>query len=489
MTAKFALAAVSWRANILAYAILTLVMAQRRTLQRLSKYQQTHAGFTIVELLIVIVIIAILAAITIVAYNGITQQARVAALQSDLSNGYGTLGSYQATNGTFPASQTSANLASSPGNTLIYTVSSDGTSYCLQASYNSTTYAVTDNNNVPAAGYCAGTVVAAGTQPVVSQFVSSSAGSFNGPAGLVMDNAGNLYVDDSWNNCIKKITPAAVVTTFVGTCKTSGHADGTGTAATFLYPNLAQGGIDSAGNFYVADGDSNDCVRKVTAAGVVTTIAGGCGIRGSANGTGTTARFNGPSGIAVDASGNLYMTDKSNNCIREISPAGVVTSFAGNCGGSSGYADGTGTAAQFNHPMGITIDSSGNLYVTDNGNNCIRKITPAAVVSTFAGQCATSGSTAGYIDGASSVAKFKNAVAIAIDSSGNLYVADDGNSRVRKITPSGQVSTLAGNGVYGYALGVGSAAEFRQPDGLAIDSSGAIYLADWQNGCIFKITQ
>ncbi|PKF72292.1 T9SS type A sorting domain-containing protein [Chryseobacterium sp. PMSZPI] len=209
----------------------------------------------------------------------------------------------------------------------------------------------------------------------------------------------------------------------------------------------------------------------------VTTIAGSTS--GYADGNGTAAQFKNPSWLCSDSNGNLYISDNANHRIRKITPQGQVSTLAGS---TSGYADGIGTAAQFNSTSGICIDGSGNLYVSDYDNHRIRKITPQGQVSTFAG------STQGYVDGLGTAAQFNNPTGIAIDPSENLYVADSNNHRIRKITPQGQVSTLAGS-TSGYADGSGTTAQFYYPYGIAIDPSGNLYVSDHINNRIRKVTQ
>jgi sugar lactone lactonase YvrE len=300
--------------------------------------------------------------------------------------------------------------------------------------------------------------------------------SFNRPEEIAVDNAGNVYVADFSNSLIRKITSGGVVTTLAGSWP-PGYINGTGTAAAFNQPFGVA--VDSAGNVYVAD-TSNNVIRKITPGGVVTTLAGS-GTAGFANGTGIAASFNGPWGVAVDGSGNVYVADTSNNMIREITPGGVVTTLAGS--GVSGYANGTGSAALFNAPVGVAVDSSGNVYVTDYANNRIRKVTSAGVVTTLAGS-----GTAGFANGTGTAASFKQPFGIAVDACGNVYVADYWNDVIRKITPGGVVTTLAGSvGVQGSANGTGTAATFYLPNGVAVDGSGVVYVGDTYNNLIRKI--
>jgi len=300
--------------------------------------------------------------------------------------------------------------------------------------------------------------------------------SFNYPIGIAADASGNLYVGDQFNEKVRKITPAGVVTTLAGSGN-YGSADGTGSSATFYYPTGVT--VDASGNLYVTD-LGGQTIRKVTSAGAVSTIAG-TGVTGHLDGPAGTATFAEPSGVAIDKSGNLYIADASNNKIRLISSAGVVSTFAGS--GAIGSADGSGTAASFYYPYGIAIDGSGNLFVADARNNKIRKITPAGVVSTLAGSGAV-----GAADGTGTAATLNYPSGIAIDSAGNLYVADDGNNVIRMITPSGVVTTIAGSTTEGDVDGTGSAAEFEFPYGIAIDKSGNIYVTDQGNDKVRKIT-
>jgi len=301
--------------------------------------------------------------------------------------------------------------------------------------------------------------------------------SFHFPVGAAVDALGDVYVADNGNNSIRMVTSAGAVTTVAGS-GAKGWADGTGTGASFSAPwGVA---LDSSRNLYVADKDNNR-IRKVTSAGVVTTLAGSA-TKGATDGTGTAASFNNPTGVAVDTAGNVYVTDYGNNEIRKITSAGVVTTWAGNAI-LSGSTDGTGTAASFYGPSGIAMDSSGNLYVADANNNRIRKITPSGAVTTWAGSSAR-----GSTDGTSTAASFYGPSGVAIDASDDLYVADANNNKIRKINPFGAVTTLAGTGSQGSTDGTGSAASFYTPIGVAVDTSGVVYVADEGNSKIRKIT-
>lgn len=214
---------------------------------------------------------------------------------------------------------------------------------------------------------------------------------------------------------------------------------------------------------------------------IVQTFAGS-GSSGYLDATGTYSQFYQPKGITMDPSGNLYVTDYRNNRIRKITPEGVVTTFAGSTGG---FADGTGTSAQFYFPLGIVSDANGNLYVSDTGNSKIRKITPAGLVTTYAGS-----GDYGYLDGDALTAQFSDIVYLTIDPANNLYVADRGNNRIRKISAAGQVTTVAGTGGYGVVDGPIATAVIGEPYGITIDPSGNLYVSQAGDyGFVRKITK
>jgi sugar lactone lactonase YvrE len=305
---------------------------------------------------------------------------------------------------------------------------------------------------------------------------------FNWPFGVALDSAGNVYVADSLNHTIRKVTTDGVVTTVAGSAGQAGSADGTGSVARFYSPNGAS--VDSECNVYVAD-SYNNTIRKITPAGAVTTLAGlpqfdtnGWSVGGSADGTGSAARFNGPSAVCVDSAGNVYVADRGNHTIRKVSPEGAVTTLAGSAG-QAGSADGTGSVARFNYPLSVAVDSAGNVYVADTDNDLIRRVTANGVVTTLAGN-------------------FINPYGVAVDRATNVYVAE--GFTIRKMTPAGVLTTLAGSPEWGSSDGTGSAARFGgkfeggggggsiRPSGLAVDSVGNVYVADTGNNTIRKVT-
>ena len=315
----------------------------------------------------------------------------------------------------------------------------------------------------------------AGTGTTGSANGAATVAQFSVPEGVAVDAQGNVYVADNGNSLIRKITPAGVVSTLAGN-GTYGLADGPATTASFSAP--ADVALDGQNNVYVADFDNN-CIRKITPAGVVSTLAG-TKTGGFADGAGSTARFSGPNGLVLDAQGNVYVSDYFNHVIRKVTPAGVVSTFAGT--GTRGSVDGPGSTAQFMAPEGLAIDAQGTLFVADFGGGRIRKITAAGVVSTLAGT-----GTKGQTNGPGNTAQFSGPTGIALDPQGNAYVADFGNNNIRKITPDGVVSTLAGTTQGGFADGPVATAQFNSPTSLAIDTKGALYTTDFNNR-VRKIT-
>ena len=247
---------------------------------------------------------------------------------------------------------------------------------------------------------------------------------FYHPVGVAVVADGTLYVTDADNQTIRKITPTGVVTTLAGTAGRKGSTDGVGAAARF---NLPHGiAMDANGVVYVAD-TFNHTIRKITPAGSVTTLAGTAGRKGSTDGLGTTALFNSPAGVAVDAQGTVYVADNGNHTIRKIAPTGSVTTLAG-AAGHRGGTDGPGPTARFRYPTGVAVDASGTVYVTDHMNATIRRITPVGEVTTMAGTALGFGHT----DGIGQAARFKSISGIAADAQGTLYVTDGYCLRVIK---------------------------------------------------------
>lgn len=291
-----------------------------------------------------------------------------------------------------------------------------------------------------------------------------------GPEGVAVDGSGNVFVADTSNNMIVKITAAGLVSTLAGSSAFGnwGSANGTGSAARFNGPTGVA--VDGSGNVFVAD-KGNHTIRKVTPSGVVTTLAGSAGNSGSVNGTGAGARFNGPTSLALDQNGNIYVADYGNHLIRKVTSSGVVTTFAGSSG-QPGEADGIGGNARLNFPNSVAMDGSGNLYVADSGHQAVRKVTPSGMVSTIATEVFTS-------------AGFNSPSGIAVDSSGNVYMTKASSHVIRRITPHGGISTIGGSlNIGGAANGSGSAARFNEPTGLSLGPDGSIYVADRLNALI-----
>jgi hypothetical protein len=363
-----------------------------------------------------------------------------------------------------PTLTDTSTATSSPTNTATSTFTNTATNTFTSTNTPTVTDTPLINNGV--------VTTLAGTGTAGSANGAGTSSTFNAPAGLAVDNFSDVYVADYSNDLIREISSSGTVSTFAGQAGVQGAANGSSTSSTFYLPTGVA--ANSAGTtIYVAD-YSNDLIREITG-GIVTTLAG-TGSAGSANGTGTAASFTNPFGVAVDSSGNVYVADTNNSLIRKIT-AGVVTTLAGS--GTQGSANGIGTAAQFTLPRGIAVDSSGNVYVADTGNNMIREISPGGVVTTLAGQ-----TTAGSTNATGTAASFSSPYAIAVDSSAFLYVADFGNNMIRKITPGGVVTTLAGQLTAGSANATGTAASFNGPQGIAVDANGHVYVGDSNNNLI-----
>jgi uncharacterized protein YjdB len=321
--------------------------------------------------------------------------------------------------------------------------------------------------------------------------VSTLVGPVYIPAGMMSDTLGNLFLGANLSQ-IQKITPSGVASVVTGSSSVQGLQNGQGPTVSFN--GTTDVAVDQSGNLYVAD-TFNNAIRKITgvASGnpMTSTLAGptqinpnpqGTTTAGSTDGTGSQAKFHSPSYLTVDPSGNVYVSDTGNNKIRVITPAGVVSTLAGS--GSVGSQNGQGSAATFATPMGIAVDNNANVYVADNQNCLIRKISASGSVSTFAGN-----GTCVSTDGVGTNASLMYPMALTIDPNGNLFVTDTVSPKIRKITPQGVVVTIAGTGVPGYNNGIGTSATFKEfPQGIAVDASGNVYVSDTGNNSIRKIT-
>ncbi len=327
-----------------------------------------------------------------------------------------------------------------------------------------------------------------------------------GPADVARDGSGNIYIADIDNQRIRKISPSGTITTVAGTGTPGYNGDNiAATSAELSYPSGVA--VDGAGNLYIAD-EVNNRIRMVTPGGTITTVAGNgspsCvfntssllytgGCSGGDGGPATSAELNYPERVAVDGAGNLYIADSSNNRIRKVTPGGAITTVAGN--GYSGGPYGAGgyngdniaaTSAELNGPAGLAVDSSGNLYIADGGNARIRMVTPGGTITTVAGN-----GTAGYNGDniAATSAELRTPQGVAVDGSGNLYIVDTYNSRIRKVAPGGTITTVAGNGTNGYNGDniAATSAELYWPYSVAVDSSGNLYIADFNYDRIRKV--
>ena len=329
---------------------------------------------------------------------------------------------------------------------------------------------------VPAVAYGQVTTFAGTAGAAGKVNATGAAARFSSPGAVTVDASGNIFLIDGNNNVVRKITANGVVTTYAGT---GGYGALNGPAAQATFSNMSGIAVDASDNVYIAD-SGNELIRKITPGGTVSTVAGKSGIYGFANGQDTTAIFNDPIGVSVDKTGNLYVMDVNNYLIRKISPTGLVSTLAGKQG-VSGLTDGPDSAATFNSPRACAIDAAGNLFITDN--NEVRKISTDGMVTTIAGN-----GYPGSADGVGRAATFNYLGAISIDGLGNLYVSDPGAYNIRKITPDVVVSTLAGTaGVTGKADGIGKAAQFGGGIYAAVGPSGNIFVTDGINNTVRKL--
>ncbi len=368
-----------------------------------------------------------------------------------------------------PASQT--NLA---GTTVSFSVAVNGNGpFSYQWQFNGTNL---PNNIIT-------TVAGNGSYIYSGDGGAATNASLNHPWGVAFDNSGNLYIADRNNNRIRKVDINGIITTMAGNGSATNAGDG-GAAinASFVPYGVA---FDASGNLYIAD-QYNNRIRKVNTDGIITTVVGnGTNAYSGDRGAATNASLGGPESVAFDALGNLYIADTANNRIREVDDNGIITTVAGN--GSFGYSGngGAATNASFGTPSGVVLDASGNLYIADSANNCIRKVNTNGIIITVAG-----GGTGGLGDGGTATnASLYYPVGVALDAMGNLYIADRNSNRIRKVDNNDVITTVAGNGTNSYSGDGGAAtnASFYGPEGVACDAIGNLYIADPVNSRIRKV--
>lgn len=351
----------------------------------------------------------------------------------------------------------------------------DGRIRQIQAASGSTTNCATNGSTQPCASLYIITAVGNGVLGFAGDGGQAVKAEINQASGVAVDSSGNFYLADAFNNRIRKIDTSGVITTVAGSGVYSYSGDGgPATSAQLFAPHAAA--VDVNGNLFIADTDNN-VVREVTSKGVISTIAG-TGASGSSgdNGPATAATLNLPQGVAVDLSGNVFVADTANSRVRKISN-GTITNYAGN--GTAGYSGngGSATGATLNTPVGLAVDKSGSLYIADQGNNVVRMVSAGGTITTFAGN-----GTQGYSGngGPATSAQLNGPQGVAVDSSGNVYIADTLNSVIREVTPNGVIQTIAGTGIAGYSGdgGLAIAAQLGSPTSVGVDVAGNLYVTD-----------
>jgi sugar lactone lactonase YvrE len=330
------------------------------------------------------------------------------------------------------------------------------------------------------------TVAGNGTQGFSGDGGQAASARFHLPTAVAVDSMGNLFIADSSNSRVRKVTPGGVISTVAGNGTPGFSGDG-GQATSAQLGEPVGVAMDNGGNLLIAD-YINHLVLKVTPTGVISTIAGNGtpGLSGD-GGPATSAQLNGPWSVAVDAAGNVFIADLVNHRIRKVTVGGVISTVAGT--GTMGFSGdgGQATSALLDCPAGVAVDAAGNLFIVDYGNNRVRKVTPGGIISTVAGI-----GLAGFRGdgGPATLAQIYGPSSLAIDAAGNLFITDHNNNRIRRITPQGVISTVAGNGTPGFSGdgGLATSAQLNFPMGIAIDATGNMFVADYDNNRIRKVT-
>ena len=331
-------------------------------------------------------------------------------------------------------------------------------------------------------GQTISTIAGDGTSGYSGDGAAATLAALNKPLGIAVDASANLYIADFYNHRVRMVNPSGVITTVAGS-GTYGFS-GDGAAATDAELSTATGvAVDASGNLYIVD-QGNQRIRKVNASGIISTVAGnGTGAYSGDGGQATAASLFNPYGVAVDASGNIFIADAQNQVVRKVNTSGVISTYAGN--NTAGYSGDSGpaTAAELHYPTGLVTDAAGTLYIADEENSRIRMVTTSGIITTIAGTSSPGFSGDG---GPATAAQLYDPWGLGLDADGNLYFGDSGNERIRKISTDGTISTIAGNDTGGYAGDGGPAtdAEFNDPGGVAVDRSGNIYIDDYYNSRI-----
>lgn len=336
-----------------------------------------------------------------------------------------------------------------------------------------------------AQSYTISTIAGTGTNGYNGDAIAATAAELSGPYGAFVDKTGNLYISDYGNNRIRMVNTGGIITTIAG--NGTGGYSGDGGAATAAELRLVRGVVlDTIGNVYISD-YFNNAVRMVNTNGIISTFAGtGVGGYNGDNIAATAAKLYYPQGLAVDKYNNIYISDGANERIRMVNTSGIITTIAGNGVNSYSGDGGPATAAELSDPNGVAVDKSGNVYLDDEANNRIRMVNTSGIINTIAGNGVLGFSGDG---GPATSAELYQPIGVAVDNSGNVYIGDN-NQRLRYVDASGNISTIAGTGVAGFSGdgGPATAAEISSPWGVTLDAGGNIYLCDWNNNRMRKLT-